>query len=86
MCVGEITNKVVAYQELSRSCSKYIQSGYKPHDGECYRNFSGTAKSMEPHGMLACLGKIEAAGYKTKSVIIDNDGCTTDAILVILIS
>lgn len=84
MIVGEQTNKVIAYQAYSRSCSRCEKSGYKPHDGECYRNFNGTAKSMEPQGMLACLNNIKAAGFNTKSVIIDNDGSTTDVIVVIL--
>ena len=37
---------------------------------------------METCGMIACLEQTAAAGHKTDSVIIDNDGNVMDAVLV----
>ena len=75
MLVGEKTNKVVSYKVFSRICSLCHRNGDKGHEGPCNSNFDGTAKSMEPVGMMECLTVAE--------LIVDNDGNTMAAIQVI---
>ncbi|CAL4241601.1 unnamed protein product, partial [Meganyctiphanes norvegica] len=74
------TNKVVAHKSYSRQCSKCYISNYKPHSGRCQRNFDGTAKSMEPKGMIACLKQVKEKGYTIHELVLDNDGNTIEAI------
>ncbi len=80
---GEETNKVVAYKVCSRVCSLCHRNGDKGHEGPCNNNFDGTAKSMEPAGMVACLRDIENRGGKVTELIVDNDGNTMEAVQVI---
>ena len=81
--VGESTNKVVAYKVFSRSCSLCIQKGNGGHEGACNNNYSGTAKSMEPRGMVECLKDLNSRGGHVTELIVDNDGNTMEAVQVI---
>ena len=79
--VGTGTNKVLSYKVYSRICSlcKSIGTG---HSGECNNDYDGTAKSMEPVGMVDCLQDLHERGGKVTELIVDNDGNTTEAVQV----
>ena len=83
MLVGEKTNKVVSYKVFSRICSLCHRNGDKGHEGPCNSNFDGTAKSMEPVGMVQCLTDIKNRGGRVAELIVDNDGNTMAAVQVI---
>ena len=65
-------------------CSLCARSGLKQHKGECNNSFSGTAKSMEPVGMVHCLESVVSRGGKVTELIVDNDGNTLEAIQVLV--
>ena len=80
--VGEQTNRVVSYKVFSRLCSLCVRSGQSGHAGPCNNNFDGTAKAMEPVGMVDCLRDIVNRGQKVAELIVDNDGNTMEAVQV----
>ncbi|OXU17178.1 hypothetical protein TSAR_012609 [Trichomalopsis sarcophagae] len=49
--IGLFSKKVISYVTLNRKCKK-CDKGYDVKDHDCRRNFSGTAKAMEPHAAV----------------------------------
>ena len=84
MLVAEDSNKVVAFKSYSRQCSLCARNGLKEHNGPCNNSYNGTAKSMEPVGMVDCIKDVASRGGNVTELIVDNDGNTLEAIQVMV--
>lgn len=78
--IGTWSNKVIAYQNYSKHCKlcQVAESKNQPAAAhECSRNYEGSSKGMEAHGLLACVVQLwETSKLFVRRFVIDDDATT----------
>ena len=68
--IGEKTGKCINYSVMCKSCRICdTAKGGKPKDHQCSKNWSGSAKSMEPAMACEMLKDIQTKGKKVQNHI-----------------
>jgi len=85
---GGLTKKVVAFELFSKQCrtcqdfeAKTLDSSLSPPAHCCLWNWKESRKSMEPHGILACMIKVLNSGITRIRDFISDDNSSSRAAL-----
>ena len=77
--IGSETGKCVAFGVKSRRCRK-CETAEKNHQTveahDCYRNWTGSSKAMEPAMGVEMISELKEKGVRVKSLTMDNDSTT----------
>ncbi|XP_062608858.1 uncharacterized protein LOC134270633 [Saccostrea cucullata] len=77
--VGKHTKKCLAFGLACRSCRKCTHARRKKKQAKthnCKRNWSGSAKGMEPFLTVKCLKSLKDKGFDVKKLTMDDDTTT----------
>ncbi|XP_053382773.1 uncharacterized protein LOC128549640 [Mercenaria mercenaria] len=77
--IGNFTGKICAYGIRSKCCRKCDYHSVKGNgipDHNCYRNWGGSSKAMEPDVGGELVKEIEKENIEVETIIMDDD-CTT---------
>ena len=77
--IGKETGKCVAFAVKSRRCRQceVAEKENRPVMAhECYRNWTGSSKAMEPAMAVDMIGEIKSQDCDVKSLTMDNDSTT----------
>lgn len=80
--IGFLTGKILDFATRNRKC-KLCDTGHDKKDHDCRKNFSGSAKAMEPDVGAALVNDsaiLQEAGLNVKVLIGDEDSSTIAAI------
>lgn len=77
--IGCKTGKVLEYAVRSKTCrvcDRAERYGYKGKEHDCRKNWSGSAKAMEPDMVVEMVEKVREKGIRTVSLVGDEDAST----------
>ena len=79
VCIGKQTGKIVKYEVQSKSyriCQSAKTLKQKARVHRCSKNWSGSAKAMEPDMAVKMMQSLKANNVTVKQLIMDDDAAT----------